>query len=97
MRGVNLVLISGTVTSKPKPFDGGCVFKFSNVYKKNDYEIKANVEIVAYDDLSRVVIDNVTEGSKIYVEGKIKNLSKELPSGKTYYYTQIVAKEIQRL
>ncbi len=96
---VNLYMLSGTIQSAPDTSSKGIKFDLLSVTKRSkerDYEERAQVTVRAMGDLA-YACSGLKIGDRIYVEGKISNRSKELPSGKKHYWTELIAKDIQKI
>lgn len=95
---LNLCMISGTVTDIPYIAKDMCKFKLTSIHKikTSDREDRAVVDVVTFGDLASMC-SNLTEGSRVYAEGKLKYCSKDLPNGRKYYYTELHAKDVQKI
>jgi single-stranded DNA-binding protein len=80
-----------------KLIDNGCSFRLSSVSKYGDREEKALVDIVLWGDLARMYAESIKEGMRVFVEGRVKNCSDELPTGKKRYWTEVVANKIEKI
>jgi single-strand DNA-binding protein len=107
MRGVNKVILVGTVGKDPEAFDlnnGNTLVKFSMATSeqwkdKNTGEKKENTEwhrISIFGKLAEIAELYVKKGSKLYIEGKLKTSSYE-QDGVKKYTTEIVADSMQML
>lgn len=110
MRGVNKVILLGTVGKDPEirsiSNGGNTVASFSiatsEAWKdKNTGQLTENTEwhnIKIFGKLSEVVANYVRKGSKIYVEGKIKTDKwQDKNTGQDKYTTYILADSLQLL
>jgi single-strand DNA-binding protein len=106
-RGVNKVILVGTVGKDPEAFElnsGTTLTKFSMATSeswkdKNTGEKKEVTEwhrISIFGKLGDIAEQYVKKGSKLYIEGKLKTSSYE-KDGVTRYTTEIVADSMQML
>ncbi len=106
MRGVNKVIIVGSVGQEPQvraTASGDCIVNFSvatsESYKDKSGNKVENTEwhrVSAFGRLAEIIRDYVVKGSKVYIEGKIKTRSYD-KEGTKVYVTEIVANELQML
>ena len=108
MRGVNKVILVGTLGSDPetKTFpNGGSLTQFSIATSeswtdKNTGERKEHTEwhrITASNRLGEIAQQYLKKGSKVYIEGKLKTRQWTDQNGQERYTTEISANELQML
>lgn len=104
---VNKFIVIGHVGNDPliKNFDDNSVSSFSlgvteRAYKlRNGREIPEKTDwfnIVTSGGLTRIIENYVQKGSKLYIEGKLKNRSYQ-KDGQTHYVTEVVCQNIELL
>lgn len=104
---VNKITLIGHVGSDPEThhFDEtSSVTKFSlattEKWKTKEGEKKEETEwhnIVLYRGLSKVAESYVKKGSKLYIEGKVKNRSYDDKDGNTRFITEVIGSNLQML
>jgi single-strand DNA-binding protein len=103
---VNNVVLAGHLTRDPelKTFENGSVCNFTvavnNKYKSRTGELKEDVAFIAcvcWGALAEVVNKNLSKGSPIFVEGKIKTESWEDSTGKKQHKTRVSVANVQFL
>ena len=108
MRGVNKAILVGVLGRDPetKTFqNGGSLTQFSIATSeswtdKNTGERKEHTEwhrIVASNRLGEIAQQYLKKGSKVYIEGKLKNRQWTDQNGQERYTTEISANELQML
>lgn len=108
MRGINKVILLGTLGRDPetKTFpNGGSLTQFSIATSeawtdKTTGDKKEQTEwhrIVIYNRLGEIAQQYLKKGSKVYIEGKLRNRSWQDQSGQTRHTTEIVADVMQML
>ena len=105
---INKVILLGFVGQQPtiKTFDNGDkIASFSLATTERAFKTKDGQEIpektewhniIANKGLAKIVESYVQKGSKIYIEGKIKQRSWE-KDGSKHYLTEIIAENIELL
>lgn len=92
---VNRVILSGHA-SNISGSNTVTTFDFLNVSKEREYESSARVKVVAFGELAPLCA-NIQDGARLYIEGSLSNKSKETPSGKKRYYTEVIASKVEKL
>lgn len=98
---LNKVQLIGRITRKPELKNGNvCSFSMAtnNQYVNNDGKKIEESEfhnIVAFGKLGETIVNYMTIGSEIYVEGRIKTSSWQKDDGSKAYRTDIVAEKVQ--
>lgn len=108
MRGVNLVVLVGTLGANPesKSFpNGGSLCNFS-IATSEKWQSKQTGEWIEQTEWHRIVIKNrlgeiaqqyLKKGSKVYIEGKLRTRSWTDQSGQERYTTEVHAETMQML
>ena len=99
MASVNKILISGTVESDPKLNEfGQCKFKFKNIKKIGDEKEAITAVIIAVSGKNaEICAQSLKVGTRIYLEGRIRNKKKDTADGQAVYYTEIEVYEIEKI
>ena len=103
MKGLNKVQLIGNLGKDPEiryTPEGKQVAKFSmaanRTYKNKDGESIDDTQwfnIEAWSGLAKVVEEHLTQGDRVYIEGRLKTESYE-KDGETKYFTKVVAQEM---
>ena len=108
MRGVNKVVLVGTLGANPesKSFpNGGSICNFS-IATSEKWQSKQTGEWIEQTEWHRIVIKNrlgeiaqqyLKKGSKVYIEGKLRTRSWTAQSGQERYTTEVHAETMQML
>ena len=108
MRGVNLVVLVGTLGANPesKSFpNGGSICNFS-IATSEKWQSKQTGEWIEQTEWHRIVANNrlgeiaqqyLKKGSKVYIEGKLKTRQWTDQNGIERYTTEIHADQLQML
>ena len=103
MKGLNKVQLIGNLGKDPEiryTSEGKQVAKFSmatnRTFKNKEGESIDDTQwfnIEAWSGLAKVVEEHLTQGDRVYIEGRLKTESYE-KDGETKYFTKVVAKEM---
>ena len=103
MKGLNKVQLIGNLGKDPEiryTPDGKQVAKFSmaanRTFKNKEGEAVDDTQwfnIEAWSGLAKVIEEHLTQGDRIYIEGRLKTESYE-KDGETKYFTKVVAQEM---
>lgn len=103
MKGLNKVQLIGNLGKDPEiryTPEGKQVAKFSmaanRTFKNKEGESIDDTQwfnIEAWSGLAKVIEDHLTQGDRIYIEGRLKTESYE-KDGETKYFTKVVAREM---
>jgi single-strand DNA-binding protein len=106
MKGLNKVQLIGNLGKDPEiryTPEGKQVAKFSmaanRTFKNKEGESIDDTQwfnIEAWSGLAKVIEDHLTQGDRIYIEGRLKTESYE-KDGETKYFTKVVAQEMVML
>lgn len=108
MRGVNKVVLVGTLGANPesKSFpNGGSICNFS-IATSEKWQNKQTGEWIEQTEWHRISIKNrlgeiaqqyLKKGSKVYIEGKLRTRSWTDQSGQERYTTEVHAEQMQML
>ena len=108
MRGVNLVVLVGTLGANPesKSFpNGGSLCNFS-IATSEKWQSKQTGEWIEQTEWHRIVANNrlgeiaqqyLKKGSKVYIEGSLRTRKWNDQNGQERYTTEISANELQML
>ena len=108
MRGVNKVVLVGTLGANPesKSFpNGGSICNFS-IATSEKWQSKQTGEWIEQTEWHRIVANNrlgeiaqqyLKKGSKVYIEGKLRTRSWTDQSGQERYTTEVHAETMQML
>ncbi len=108
MRGVNLVVLVGTLGANPESRtfpNGGSVCQFS-IATSEKWQNKQSGEWIEQTEWHRIVVKNrlgeiaqqyLKKGSKVYIEGKLKTRQWTDQNGIERYTTEIHAEQMQLL
>ena len=107
MQGINKVTLIGNLGNEPevKTLEGNLtIAKFnlatSESYRDKEGNLKTETDwhtIIGWQKLAVFVENYLHKGSRIYLEGKIKNRSYEDKNGIKKYVTEIIAENILML
>ena len=103
MKGLNKVQLIGNLGRDPEirhTPEGKMLAKFSmaanRTFKNKDGDTIDDTQwfnIEAWSGLAKVVEEHLTQGDRIYIEGRLKTESYE-KDGETKYFTKVVAQEM---
>ena len=103
MKGLNKVQLIGNLGRDPEirhTLEGNQVAKFTmaanRTFKNKEGESIDDTQwfnIEAWSGLAKVVEEHLTQGDRVYIEGRLKTESYD-KDGETKYFTKVVAKEM---
>ena len=103
MKGLNKVQLIGNLGRDPEirhTLEGKQVAKFTmaanRTFKNKEGESIDDTQwfnIEAWSGLAKVVEEHLTQGDRVYIEGRLKTESYD-KDGETKYFTKVVAKEM---